>query len=261
MKQIFTLCALLIALALSATFNAAALTVSGGLFQTDVSPGDQIKHKITVSIGDDENSTDVTAGVFGYGLTPTGGRDILTAEEDTNPYSARDFLSISPENATINPGEPVTFVLEGSVPEDVGSGARYALAYVTTLPRGSGQVGIALAAKVPVILTISGTELRETGEITDLTVSEDNVSTIFKNTGNYHYKASAEAILKNNEGIVIANATAPLSFTSIIPTASWLFDMPFENATNLDHGTYTVEVSVIHKNGTVLDTDETILDV
>ena len=256
MKFKFALGALLFFLALSATVNASDLTVSGGIFKADVIPGEQIEHKIAISIGDNTNSTTANAGLFGYGLTLTGGIGPTPSEKDTNPYSARGFLNISPESAILNPDESVTFVLIGKIPEDVGSGGRYALVYIDTPPRGSGQVGIALAAIIPVILTISGSDLNETGEITNLTASIDNISAIFENTGNYHYKASAEAVLKDDKGNVIANATAPLTFTSIIPTASWLFEMAFDNETNLNSGTYTVEVSVIHENGTVLDTAE-----
>jgi hypothetical protein len=249
-------CALLFLLALSATLNASALTISGGLFKADVAPGEQIKHKITVSIGENDTATEAIAGVFGYGFSLDGARGILKAEKDKSPYSARGFLSISPESALIKPGEPVTFVLEGKVPEDVGSGGRYALVHITTPPSGSGQVGIALAAMVPVLLTISGSDLVETGEITNLTVSGDNVSAIFKNNGNHHFKASAEAVMKNDKGEVVASAEAPLMSTSLVPTASWLFKMNFKQEKELAPGTYTVEANVTKEDGTVLDLKE-----
>ena len=261
MKSRLLLLVLLICMMLSTMLQVSAISVVGGLLETDVAPGEQIKHEITLSIDDNENSTEVTAGVFGYGLNLDGGRAPLSADADVSPYSAREFLKISPETATLNPGVPVTFVLEGRVPDDVGSGGRYAMVSLSTPPRGSGQVGIALAAFVPVILTISGSNLIETGEITNVTVSKDNVSAIFENTGNYHFKASAEAILKDDKGNVIANATEPLSHTSITPTASCLFEMAFNNKKDLAPGTYAVEVSVIHKNGTVLDTAEKTIKV
>lgn len=261
MKSRLTICALFFSLVLSVTLTASGLTVVGGLLRTDVAPGEHIQHEITLSIGDDEEPTEANAGVFGYGLGLNGGRSPLMAEDDTSPYSAREFLRISPESAIIKPGEPVTFVLEGDVPEDVGSGGKYALVNIVTPPTGSGQVGIALAAIVPVILTISGSDLIETGEITNLTVSGDGASAILENTGNYHYTASAEAILKDNEGNVIANAAAPPASTSIIPTASWLFTMNFEHEANLAPGTYTVEAAVTLEDGTVLDTEEATFEV
>jgi len=261
MKFKFVLCALLFLLALLATLNTSALTVSGGLLKADVAPGEQIKHEITVSIGENDTSIEAIAGVFGYGLSLDGARGLLAPEDDKSPYSARGFLSISPESAIIKPGEPVTFVLEGKVPEDVGSGGRYALVNIATPARGSGQVGIALAAMVPVLITISGSDLVETGEITNLTVSGDNVSAIFKNNGNHHFKASAEAILKDDKGEVVSSAEAPLMSTSLVPTASWLFNMDFKQEKEQGHGDYTVEVKVTKEDGTVLDSKETTLTV
>lgn len=256
MKLKLALIALYIVLTLSATLDASAISVVGGIFKADVVPGEQIKHKITVSIDKDEEPTEAIAGVFGYGLNPDGGRGPLAAEEDKNPYSAREFLNITPENAILNPGEPVTFILEGKIPDNVGSGGRYAFVYIATPPRGSGQVGIALASIIPVILTLSGSDFIETGKITNLTVSKGNISAIFLNTGNYHYKASAVAVLKDDKGNVIANATAPLAFTSIIPTASWLFNMSFKRESDLAAGVYYANVSVFREDGTVLDNAE-----
>jgi methionine-rich copper-binding protein CopC len=63
------------------------------------------------------------------------------------------------------------------------------------------------------------------------------------------------------EDEVVATSEAPLMYTSLVPTASWLFDMAFEAEEELAPGTYTVEVSVIHEDGTVLDTEETTFEV
>ena len=250
-----------IAIAILAMVPASALSVSGALLEKSVAPGGQIRHDITVSIDDNSQESEYFVGVYGCGFSLDGSRNPLDPEEDTSPYSARPFLTVTPERATVKPGEPVTFVVSGTVPDDVGSGGRYALVNIVTPPRGEGQVGIALAAIVPVRLTISGTELVETGEITDLTASAGGASAVFENTGNHHFRAKAEAALIDAEGEVVAKAEAPLMNTAIIPTYSWLFKMAFEAEEELAPGTYTVEVSVIHEDGTVLDTEETTFEV
>jgi len=246
---------------LNALASGSSLSVSDALLVREVSPGDHIDHKVTVSIGKDQQELEAFAGIFGYGMGLDGARNPLEAEADSNPYSARGFLKISPESATLPPGEQVTFLIEGDVPDDVGSGGRYALAEIRTAPQGSTQVGISLAALVPILLTINGTDLVHTGEITYLSASSAEVSAIFENTGNHHFKANAEADLIDAEGEVVAKAEAPLMSNSLVPTASWLFKMAFEAEEELAPGTYIVEVSVIHEDGTVLDTEETTFEV
>jgi hypothetical protein len=185
----------------------------------------------------------------------------MEVTDEMEPCSAVGFLQLTPESALIEEGKPAKFVLEGRVPEGVGSGGRYALVKITTPPQGEGQVGIALGTIAPIRLTISGTELVETGEIADLTISGSDVSVTFKNTGNHHFKASAEAALIDDDGGIVASVGAPLMYTSLVPTASWLFKMSFDLEEDLSPGTYTVDVSVIHEDGIVLDTEEATFEV
>jgi hypothetical protein len=111
----------------------------------------------------------------------------------------------------------------------VGSGGRYALISVHSPASGDealgseGMVGVAVAINSLVRLTISGTELQRTGEIADLSTAgpsnaqNQNISLIFKNTGNYHYKAQAEAALKDKaKAICFASSQTPLSSNIIL---------------------------------------------
>ena len=234
------------------------LKVTGGLFEKDVVPGEHIQHTIIIGVNEDAEATEATAGIYGYGMGLDGSRVPLEDTDEMKPFSASGFLNISPESAIVKPGEPATFVVEGTVPEDVGSGGRYALVEIHTPPKSEEgkQIGIALAAIVPVRLTISVSELIEVGEITNLTAFENNGSVIFKNTGNHHYMARSEATIKDDKGNVIASAAAPLMYTSLVPTASWLFRMKIESEKDLEHGTYTVEAKVIDSSNSTLDSKE-----
>jgi len=233
-----------------------SLTFTGSLLEQDVSPGEEISHKIIISLSGNETTMQAIGGIYGYGMGLDGSRIPQNDSDEMAPYSAAGFLKLVPQNATIEPGKPAEFIIEGRVPKDVGSGGRYALAEIHTPPQGNGQIGIALATIAPIRLTISGTDLIETGNITSVNASRDNVSIIFKNTGNHHFKASAKATLKDEAKKVVASSEAPLMSTALVPTASWLFKMPFDLGANLNPGTYTVSVSVIHENGSVLDTVE-----
>lgn len=115
---------------------------------------------------------------------------------------------------------------------------------------------------VLVLLKITGTELLKTGEITSLelqkpvTAEHQNVSLIFKNTGNYHYKARAKAVLMDDKGEIIANASTPLSFSSILPTMLREFKIPLIPGRKLSLGKYSINASVSLGDETVLATKE-----
>jgi len=259
MKHRFVICALCLLVALSAIEPVYSITVAGGTFIEDVSPGDHINHEMIVSIDEAEGPIDVTAKLFGCGMSPDGMRQVLMPEDDISPYSAMKFLRVTPERATLEPNKPVKILLEGDVPEDIGSGGRYAIVMISTAPKNSSAgISFATAVEVPVYLTITGTDIIETGAITDMNISVDSVSIIFQNTGNHNYKATAEFLLKDESGDVVAEASTPSDLTSInsmIPTTSRLFEVDLIPEDELTHGTYTVEARVIHTDGTILDTE------
>jgi len=232
------------------------LTFTNALLDKNVAPGEEIYHEITIALSGNETAMSAVGGIYDYGMGLDGARIPLVDDKEMAPYSAVGFLRLTPENAMIEPGKPAKFVIEGRVPEDVGSGGRYALVEIHTPPQGAGQVRFALATIVPIRLTISGTELIETGEITDLNATAEEVYLIFKNTGNHHFKASARADLRDEDGKIVSSAEAPLMDTPLVPTASYLFKMTFKGGTGLAPGRYTAVASVIHENGTVLDTEE-----
>lgn len=238
------------------------LSVGNGLLYTDVFPGDDIHHELTVMVEENETATEVTAGLFGHGMGLDGSRILTEDDEEARPYSAVGFLKITPENATLNPGEPVVFVIEGKIPEDVGSGGRYALANITLPPNGDSNKGIAIVLEqlIPIMLTISGSDMVETGEITKINFSDDIISVVFKNTGNHHFKASCEATVKNENGDVISDVAAPLMYTSLVPPASWLFNMPIDAKEELAPGNYTISAKVIKSDGSLLDSKEEVFE-
>ncbi len=261
MKPKCVIYALCLLVALSTTSSAETLSVTGTRFEAEVIPGEHIVHTITVKISEGDPPVDLNAMIFGYGLSLESSKITLRPDEDLSPYSATDFLKITPTQVSLFPGESKTIVLEGDVPMDVGSGGRYALVKIETDALGKGVVGVVMAVVVPVRLTVSGTDLVETGEITDLRISEDKVSAIFESTGNHHYLAGAEAVLKDEGGNVVANYSTASRIDPLLPMTSHLFEVQFDSKNGLTPGTYTVEVSVIHENGTVLDTEEAIFEV
>lgn len=253
--------------AFAATVVSTGLEASGAILEVEVAPGEHIRHKMIVCIDDTEPSMGILVEVVGFGQSLDGGNVELDPELDTGPYSARGFLSVSPASFHLEPGGSQRVLLEGEVPADVGAGGRYALVYIHSLPTGGGPVGIALAIDVPVLLTISGTQLVKTGEIMSLNVSEPvsgeplSVSVVFKNTGNYHFKVFSEGVLKDEGGAVLAHASTTLTSSSIIPSCSRLFELSLSPSSELQPGTYYVRSTVSLEDGTILDGKEARFEI
>ncbi len=245
------------------------LGVEGVIFEAEAAPGQHVEHEITVSLRDNEDPMDLQVDIQDWGQTLEGSNQEIE-EGAVAGYSAKGFLKASPSSFHLEPGESRKVLVEGDIPEDVGSGGRYALISVHSLPtveeEGSeGSVGVAVAINALVRLTISGTEISRKGEITDMRTEDpsegrQNISLIFKNTGNYHYKAYAKAALKDKEGNLLVNSSSPLS-SNIIPSASRIFFLSLMPEKELLPGTYCISAKVEEDDGTVLAAKETEIKI
>lgn len=246
--------------------QASALGVEGVIFEAEASPGQHVSHEMTVSLKEDEAPLDLQVEVQDWGQALDGINQKL--EEGTPAaYSAKGFLNVSPSSFHLLPGGAQKVMVEGDIPSDVGSGGRYALIGIYSLipeadeESSEGNVGLAVAINALVRLTISGTELIKRGEITDLKIDkpvsgrERNLSLIFKNTGNYHFKAVAKASLKDNEGDVLAEATTPPS-SNIIPDASRLFEISLKPERDFEPKNCRINAIVETEEGALLAAKE-----
>jgi len=246
----------------------AGFWISGGNLINEVDPGQAIHHEMIVGIRETDSPMDVGAEVVGVGQPLDGGITGLDPEQDSSPYSAREFLSVTPTSFHLEPGDSQNLILEGVVPEDA-EGGRYALVRICSSKENLGEnVAVGVGSYVIVYLTISGTELIHTGEIESVTseVSSDDPEkvhayAIFKNTGNHHFRAMAKSVLNDEDGEVLGTVSTPPSEFSIVPTCSLQFDLTFDLEEEPPHGTYYVETTVSLEDGTVLDSDETELEL
>ncbi|HOO52740.1 MAG TPA: hypothetical protein PLM24_05145 [Methanothrix sp.] len=264
MKSRLSISACLLLLVILAMEPASGITVSGIALVTDVSPGEQIVYNMTATADDVSEPVDVTAHITAFTHNLIGER-VPIPDNETAPYTARDFLKVTPERATIEPGGEVVFVLEGIVPEDVGDGLRYALVRISTVPSGNETIEFASEVDVPVFLTIAGSEIISRGEISDLNVSEGDdeglvVTFLFTNTGNHYCKAEGTAVLKDDEGNVIDEGSHP-SGSSVLPSTTRQCVFELAKEVDLAPGTYTVEATVAKTDGTVLDTEVTTVEI
>jgi len=80
-KIIFAFISLL-ALSLLVT-TSAGFSVSGSILKTEVTPGQEVVHVMTVKTEADESPLNLTAEIFGFGISTTGGNLKYSSEEDT----------------------------------------------------------------------------------------------------------------------------------------------------------------------------------
>ncbi|MDM7940836.1 MAG: hypothetical protein QUS07_10925 [Methanothrix sp.] len=238
------------------------LGVSGVVFEADVSPGESISHEMIVSLREGEKPLDLVVVVEDWNQSIDGVNQPQEEMAGQSIYSARSFLKAEPSKLHIDPGESKKIAVRGDVPLDVGAGGRYALIGIYSIPEKAGEetensVGVSVAVNALVRLTISGTELSKQGDITSMRMDDNcqNLSLVFKNEGNYHFKASARAFLKDSVGNILATSSSPLS-SNILPEASRLFQLTLVPDEELKRGSYFVNASVESEDGTLLASKE-----
>ena len=231
----------------------------------EIAPGETYNHTITIKTEPADDSVDIVIDVMGFGQGADWSYTGLPAGEDTGQYSAHPFITLDASTFTLKPGESKTVKVTIAVPNDVGAGGRYAMINIHTKPVGGGMVSISSAFGVPVMVTIKGQPLIETGSILDIqaVTKQDGKTTIvttFKNTGNHHYYGATNAVtVTDAAGKKAASVTLDPSLTAIIPGATVTFAAL--TPIPLTPGTYTAESKVTLPSGIVLNSTKMTVEV
>ena len=244
----------------------AGLKVVGASYVGTVTPGDTVIHTMTVSTQAGDVPMDLMVDAWGFGQSPDGSLTSLSPQDDTSPYSARSYITLSPTSFHLNPGESKVINASIVVPKNVGDGGRYAVITIHNAPIGSGSTGFVTAISVPVLVTIASSKMTRTGTIVSVTAGDIipgqpiRITTALKNTGNIHCSNSKNIVrITDSAGKeVAAVSTDPLMY-SIIPTNTVNYDVSLDKA--LPPGTYTVSSKVSLEDGTILDTKTTSFEV
>ena len=180
---------------------------------------------------------EIIAEVSGFGQASDMGYTTLSPAQDIGAFTARPYITLDTDSVVLNPGESKDIKATIHIPQDAGSGGRYALIYLHTKPIATGQMGIVSAITVPVMITLKDTLLTETGRIDALNVStiETNkpaiVSTTFTHTGNHHfYGAINEIFIKDFSGATIATISSDPEVHALIPGQTVVFRTPVGTA-------------------------------
>jgi hypothetical protein len=233
--------------------------VEGAKIMLDVKPGTTYIFPMAVSTKDTDPASDYAIDILGFGQSlDAGSYEGLPPSMDVSPYSARSFISVPSSSLHFVPGERKEFNATIKIPQNVSDGGRYAVILIHPAAAGTGQASFATAVLVPVMLTVEGSRLIETGEITAVSVGEVVaakpivVSTTLKNTGNHHYYGAVNKLtVMDAAGKTVATATTEPFSRAVIPAQSVRFDT--ELTTGLPVGTYSVKSVMTLQDGTVLD--------
>ncbi len=235
------------------------LSVSGAILVTDVSPGETLTHKMTISIDAKDSAADIAIQVGGMGQYLDGAYEMLEAPADTSGYSARQFITVDKASLHLEPGTSQNITATIHIPQDVGAGGRYAIVSITnTKPTGKEQVTILTGINVPIGLTVKDTSLVHQSKITELTTSEVvsgqplSIFTTFQNTGNHHFKVKGKVTISNSQGEVLDTISMPLTASSIIPTMLRRLEATFTPKGALASGVYSIKSEVTLEDGTKL---------
>lgn len=235
--------------------------VSNALIQREVSPGDSFTESITASNSLFWAET-ISVEVYGFGQGLSGVYVPLTADQDISVFSARTFVLPNITSFTMNPGESQEIILHFSIPTNLQDGTYYAL--VGLMGQEPGPTGILINILVPVVLTKSGSVLVKTGIVEGVTATLINgktntLTTVFRNSGNVHYKAKVAAQILDSQNCVKVSATSPLTQASIIPGYAYSFSNAISLA--LPFGPYRLEEKVLDQSGTVITVRTTTFSV
>ena len=110
------------------------ITVSNAGIVDVVSPGQTITQTMNVSIGANAPTTTVTVDVDGVAQSSNGTYILLNAAEDTNPDTARPFVSVNTNSFQLQPGGSQDVVATIVVPQDANLGGYFACIRITNPP-------------------------------------------------------------------------------------------------------------------------------
>jgi len=237
------------------------ITVSNAGIVDVVSPGQTITQTMNVSIGANAPTTTVTVDIDGVAQSSNGTYILLDAAEDTNPDTARPFVSVNTNSFQLQPGGSQDVVATIAVPQDATLGGYFACIHISNPPiaQSGSNIAVATAVNVPVYLTIKGSQLNQTGKITGITTGTITngqtigITTTFQNTGNTYFKIEGETTVTNGQGVLLDDVPAPLTVSSVLPDMSRDVNAIYTPNGSLAPGIYTIGSRIMLSDGTMLD--------
>ncbi len=245
--------------------SVSALGVTGSKFMETMPPGSERIHTMTLNIEGATEPLDIQADIMGFQNGPDGAYHAVNANEDTSPYSARTYITLDRTQVHLTPGKPETIRATISLPQNAGSGGRYAMIYIHSAVQQQKSFGFISAVAVPVMITIGDSDVVETGTIMRVSVGDIAtgqpfiVTTGFQNTGNHHYYGITNTVvISGANGVIATESVGPIVW-AVVPGST--VDLRIPIRTPLSIGKYTVTSTVTREDGTILDSKTENIEV
>jgi hypothetical protein len=254
-KLIILVCVLSIFAALPAF---AGMLILNGNYQISLNPGESFNHTATLHIDPNDLPMNFSVAVYDVKQGLDGYIQINNELEENYIYTAKSFINVSPSHFHLEPGSSQDITITGALPTEIKGGGRYAAIYAESNSMEKGNMKIKLAAQIPVTITVLGDDVNYSGEISNFLIDhpastkQQNISFLFTNTGNCHYKVKIESLLKNKAGTILASTSEPLSFDPVLPLFSMLLKTSLVQQKKLNPGAYYVDVKVRLEDDTIL---------
>jgi len=241
----------------------ATITLSGVKFMANVTPGESITYPMTLSATNTTITTTYEFTVLGFGNNADGNYVGIDPSFDINLNSARQYITLDKPEITIAPNSAETVTMTVAVPKNINGGL-YALINIHRKEGGLAPTGssVTTAMNVPVMLTITGNQINETGSITNINLDESNIitgyiTTRFINTGNHHYyNAQNKITVIDSKNVQTFTGTTNPLITAIIPGQT----INFTQALTTTPGIYTI-ISTVSINNITLATNSSIITI
>ena len=248
------------------------LQVSGAKLELSATPGQVYVHNMQIGIGLKSPPVDIQITANGFGEDKDGQFLPLSDQQDISPYSGRTLITgIDNTRFRLQPGQTVPVAVTITVPNDIGTHARYATVYIDSQVMSVGTaVGQKLGIIVPIVITPLDAQKTLTGNISELEVGALEVgkpitaAITVQNTGNYHYKVRGNVMITDANGQAVATVPLDLTGTSIIPTFSQRLQMSYaalDRPNGLQPGRYTLAAEVVREDGSLVGTRQTTFNV
>lgn len=243
-------------LVLSCPVSAGGLTVSGGKIETSVSP--ESNHAYTMEVANtSDDPMDIGVEVKGYGMSPAQDFIALEPKDDSSLFSALALLDVSPPTFHLEPGKSQIITITSKIPAGIGNGGRYAIVFIHTAATGGGAVGVISAVAARVLLTVTGSILDTTSQITEVSLVKSaplqpaGVTITVANNGNHHFKPQVQATVRNGNTVVATTSVVAPGWP-IIPGYSRQFKLDLTGPVPLAAGTYQVDIEVKDETGNLI---------
>ncbi len=236
--------ALIAAISYSPLAKAFGVGVQPSTVEMTIKPGDRQRQIVTVGNVHKTKTISLTMGLADWSLDENG-KLILDAPGDTT-RSAAEWVRFSPAAVTLKPETSQDITVEIDAPYKIKEKGdhRFALLATTMLPEldDRGEVsGVWNRYQLASLFYLTLTPSKSLPEVTSVALSSTEpglVTMQIKNDGDAHARLQGTAVLKDNEGEVLAET--PLNAV-ILDGGKRTYNITLKDMAELDTGDYTID--------------------